>query len=55
MDEIQRQKIRKLRSQGYGYLRISSLLEFLQIQLDPFVKKENMRHIKTGEQLKGKR
>ena len=27
MDEIQRQKIRKLRSQGYGYLRISTLLE----------------------------
>ena len=24
MDEIQRQKIRKLRSQGYGYLRISA-------------------------------
>lgn len=27
MDELQRQKIRKLRNQGYGYLRISQELE----------------------------
>ena len=55
MDEIQRQKIRKLRSQGYGYLRISSLLEISPNTIRSFCKKENIAgYIKTGEQLRGK-
>ena len=53
MDEIQRQKIRKLRSQGYGYLRISSLLEISPNTIRSFCKKENIAgYIKTGEQLR---
>ena len=55
MDEIQRQKIRKLRSQGYGYLRISSLLEISPNTIRSFCKRENIAgYIKTGEQLRGK-
>ena len=47
MDEIQRQKIRKLRSQGYGYLRISSLLEISPNTIRSFCKKENIKHIES--------
>ena len=55
MDEIQRQKIRKLRSQGYGYLRISTLLEISPNTIRSFCKKENIAgYINSGEQLRGK-
>ena len=55
MDEIQRQKIRKLRSQGYGYLRISSLLEISPNTISSSCKQEHIPgYIKTREQLQGK-
>lgn len=55
MDELQRQKIRKLRSHGYGYLRISSQLGISPNTIRSFCKKENIAgYIKIGEQLRGK-
>jgi hypothetical protein len=55
MDELQRQKIRKLRVQGYGYLRISNLLEISPSTIRSFCKKEKIAGlINTGEQLRGK-
>ena len=55
MDEIQRQKIRKLREQGYGYLRISEKLDISPNTIRSFCKKENTDgYIKNGELLKGK-
>lgn len=55
MNEIQRQKIRKLRTQGYGYLRISEELGISPNTIRSFCKKENIAgYIKVGEQLKGK-
>jgi len=55
MDEIQRQKIRKLRSQGYGYLRISEQLDISPNTIRSFCKKENIAgYINLGEQLRGK-
>jgi len=54
MDEIQRQKIRKLRNQGYGYLRISEQLGISPNTIRSFCKRENIAGcIKSGEQLKG--
>lgn len=55
MNEIERQKIRKFRMQGYGYLKISELLNISPNTIRSFCKKENIAgYIKTGEQLKGK-
>ena len=55
MDEIQRHKIRKLREQGYGYLRISTLLNVSPSTIRSFCKKEKIAgYINSGEQLKGK-
>lgn len=55
MDELQRQKIRRLRNQGYGYLRISEQLGISSNTIRSFCKKENIAgYIKIGEQLKGK-
>ena len=55
MNELERQKIRKLRNQGYGYLRISNLLGISPNTIRSFCKKENIAgYIKSGEQLKGK-
>ena len=42
MDEIQRHKIRKLREQGYGYLRISTLLNVSPSTIRSFCKKEKI-------------
>ncbi len=55
MDELQRQKIRKLRNQGYGYLRISQELEISLNTIRSFCIREGMNgYIKVGEKLKGK-
>ena len=55
MDEIQRHKIRKLREQGYGYLRISTLLNVSPSTIRSFCKKEKIAgYINSGEKLKGK-
>lgn len=55
MNEIDKQKIRKLRIQGYGYLRISEQLQISPNTIRSFCKKENIDgYIKAGEQLKGK-
>lgn len=55
MDELQRQKIRKLRSQGYGYLRISEQLGISPNTIRSFCIRDGIAgYIKTGEQLKGK-
>lgn len=55
MNEIHRQKIKKLRDLGYGYLRISEQLGISPNTIRSFCKKENIAgYIKVGEQLKGK-
>lgn len=55
MDEIQRQKIRKLRNQGYGYLRILEQLGISPNTIRSFCIREGINgYINVGEKLKGK-
>lgn len=55
MNELQRQKIRKLRKQGYGYTRISTMLELANSTIRSFCKKEGIAgYIKIDEKLTGK-
>lgn len=55
MDELQRQKVRKLRKQGYGYLKISQKLAVSPSTIRSFCKREGINgYIKVGEKLKGK-